>query len=318
MLQKFIVHLNGYWSDSIAITLTGLPEQVQLAKEEIESILVKFTAEEIKFAHPSLLLESAKLKLLEDSISVYLQFDESLKNLYVCAFSDLYLSTALDLLQAKPFEKSLVLPSGIDLKPIESELKSREEKYSVMVSTETTSDDETAMMLCGFDWERVLAISEELEGLFKSTTMKTFTLPLECTSMQALFLKNVFFEQPTSASEALLEALPARVIKSSNNQVILIGTQRVIKEASDEIMQSPFITGLVSKTWNFKCSIKFQKQIEEHILQPMRIAYLDVTYVFDKTPSASAEDGTRLTFSIHIFSLKNDDLEKASERMKVQ
>ena len=110
----------NYSKESTIIELDGDVENVQKARQEIETLVSKFCVTEVSFEHPPLLLDSARKRIKESGFKVSIKTPvvASKSNpicLTVSSFCPKQLERATAILKGRPIYKSLRIPSGFNM-----------------------------------------------------------------------------------------------------------------------------------------------------------------------------------------------------------
>ena len=180
LCDKYHIKILNYSQHSPEIILDGDTENVQNAHQEIEALISKFCVAEVSFEHPPHLLESARKRLRESELKVYIKTPSVERSKPIClnisSFSPKQLEKATAILKGRPTYKSLKLPGDLNidamkLKKLEAGVR---DECQVSVRRIYKQKIITTLLISGFVKNDVDAAHKKLqEQLFSCCTTES-------------------------------------------------------------------------------------------------------------------------------------------------
>ena len=320
--KKYGTNMSGYHSDSSVIRFDGPPASVEAARRELDEIVCNSLKDEIRVEFPLKLLCSVKKRLQLENIQSYLESmslsASQTSRVMLCSFSKSDHERAIKILTSKPYENYMAVSSQSDIDRIsshpENSFAKLEETY--LVAFVTTEDK---IFIRGFVKENVHAVHKLL------VTSPVRKVPLACSPEQAQYLRYVLIEQPGEDAKSFLSSLPATVLADrSKSGILLSGNTQAIEATQTQILEGPFLTGLLHRCFPFECNFKFLSQIRDHVLKPLKSETANFIFLTSDVGTTKRGGGGgrhsqkgEAGFNISVFSREPAIFEKVCQHLSV-
>ena len=270
--KRHAVAITGFQETSTVLKFEGAISAVKEARIEVEKVLKQINVSWLTPAFPPVLLPLAKAQFKRDECTVYIFVPEMTDDnmVAVCTIDVNNREKAITLFQSTPKEKEVLLPYTVTERgSIEKSLKQLEDKFCVMIKWQGLHENQlqgklegSKIIIVGFKELGVRQAKEELQSLIKIHSEQTIIF--DCKPEEVVYLIKIKSEE----SRSLFASLPAKVIVKGN-EIQLFGSIESIEKSKEKIRGGPLLD-LQSKRFQFQCSSKFQSQIRESILKPLK------------------------------------------------
>ena len=193
--DKYHIKILNYSKVSTMIEFDGDTVHIQKARQEIETLILKFCVAEVSFKRSTFLLDSAQKRIAENDFKVSIKIPVAASrsnpiSLTVTSFCPKHLDRATAILKGHPFYKSFKIPSGfyIDtakLKRIQIDVR---KAFQVSICPIYKQKTCTSLSICSFVKKDVTDAHNELQQQLFITSVVEDSIKPEPTSKVFIYM----------------------------------------------------------------------------------------------------------------------------------
>lgn len=274
MLKRHTVVVTGFQETSTILRFEGALSAIKAARIEVDMLLKEINITWLTPAFAPPLVPLAKAQLKRDKCTVYIFVPEMTDDptafisgmVAVCTIDVHSREKAVTLFQSTPNEREVLLPHTVVKKAsIEKSIKQLENKFCIMIKWQGQGSqlEDSKMTIIGFQKEGVIGAKEELQSLIKIHSEQTLTF--DCKPEEVIYLLKI----KSKESHSLFSSLPAKVT-IKGDEIQLFGSIECIEKTKEKIRGGP-LRDLQCKRFQFRCNSKFQYQVKESLLKPLKL-----------------------------------------------